>query len=115
MQVACDRRINAARRTDRQETLGGHRLPQFERQVVAGGVHHHLTSLRKLAIEHPCRQRVEHQPLQRALERSRAVGRVETLLGQQADRVLQAIGAVTVPDGQPFPSADDLIRYAFEG
>ena len=36
-------------------------------------------------------------------------------LGDEAEAVLASIGAVTVPDGQPFTSAPDLMAYAFEG
>ncbi len=36
-------------------------------------------------------------------------------LGAQAEAVLGAVGAVTVPDGRPFSSAQDLMAYAFEG
>ena len=36
-------------------------------------------------------------------------------LGAGASAVLAAVGAVTVPDGQPFTSAADLLAYAFEG
>ena len=36
-------------------------------------------------------------------------------LGAEAEGVLQAVAAVTVPDGQPFETSADLVRYAFEG
>ena len=36
-------------------------------------------------------------------------------LGAAAGAVLQAVAAVTVPDGQPFQTAAELMAYAFEG
>lgn len=39
---------------------------------------------------------------------------LRTALGPEADPVLGAVAAVTVPDGQPFASAQDLMAYAFE-
>ncbi len=36
-------------------------------------------------------------------------------LGDRAEAVLSAVGAVTIPDGQPFTSPEDLMAYAFEG
>lgn len=36
-------------------------------------------------------------------------------LGTDAERVLQSVGAVTVPDGQPFQTSAELVHYAFEG
>ncbi|OZC01898.1 RAD55 family ATPase [Rubricoccus marinus] len=35
-------------------------------------------------------------------------------LGQQAEATLQAVAAITVPDGQPFGSAEELWNYAVE-
>ena len=35
-------------------------------------------------------------------------------LGAQADAVLAAVAAVTIPDGQPFSSGQDLMAYAYE-
>lgn len=40
---------------------------------------------------------------------------LRTTLGSGADRVLQAIAAVTVPDGQPFQTSAELVAYAFGG
>lgn len=40
---------------------------------------------------------------------------LQSTLGFEAEAVLGAIGAVTIPDGQPFTSAADLLAYAFEG
>lgn len=36
-------------------------------------------------------------------------------IGADAERVRQAIGAVTIPNGQPFQAAADLLAYAYEG
>jgi len=36
-------------------------------------------------------------------------------LGSEGEKVLAAIGAVTVPDGQPFQTSAELVAYAFEG
>ena len=36
-------------------------------------------------------------------------------LGAEAERVLQSVAAVTVPDGQPFQTSAELVSYAFEG
>ena len=36
-------------------------------------------------------------------------------LWAEAERVLQSVGAVTVPDGQPFQTSAELVNYAFEG
>ncbi|WP_412060875.1 RAD55 family ATPase [Rubrivirga sp. IMCC45206] len=35
-------------------------------------------------------------------------------LGADAERVLQSVAAVTVPDGQPFETSAELLAYAFE-
>ncbi|WP_412069810.1 ATPase domain-containing protein [Rubrivirga sp. IMCC43871] len=35
-------------------------------------------------------------------------------LGTDAERVLQSVAAVTVPDGQPFETSAELLSYAFE-
>ena len=40
---------------------------------------------------------------------------LRTTLGADAERVLQSVGAVTVPDGQPFQTSAELVNYAFEG
>ena len=52
--------------------------------------------------------------------RSRALfGALQThlqgALGQQAEAVRQAIGAVTIADGRPFETAADLTAYAYDG
>lgn len=36
------------------------------------------------------------------------------VLGEQADAVLRAVGAVSVPNGQPFTSPKDLLAYAID-
>ena len=36
-------------------------------------------------------------------------------IGAEAEATLQAISAVTVPDGQPFSTPSDLMAYAFDG
>jgi hypothetical protein len=50
------------------------------------------------------------QPLYASLQASLAQS-----LGSAAAGVLQAVGAVTIPNGQPFLSAQDLLAYAIEG
>ena len=40
---------------------------------------------------------------------------LRSAVGTEADRVLQSVAAVTVPDGQPFQTSADLLAYAFEG
>ncbi|PAP78475.1 hypothetical protein BSZ37_19615, partial [Rubrivirga marina] len=40
---------------------------------------------------------------------------LRSALGPDADRVLQSVAAVTVPDGQPFQTSAELLAYAFEG
>jgi hypothetical protein len=42
-------------------------------------------------------------------------GHLHQVLGERAAQVLAAVGAVTIPNGQPFTSANDLMAYAFEG
>ncbi|HEX8384993.1 MAG TPA: ATPase domain-containing protein [Rubricoccaceae bacterium] len=39
---------------------------------------------------------------------------LRTALGTEAEGVLRAVGAVSVPDGQPFTSTADLLAYAYE-
>ena len=39
---------------------------------------------------------------------------LRSTLGPEAEAVLRAVGAVSVPDGQPFTSTSDLMAYAFE-
>jgi KaiC/GvpD/RAD55 family RecA-like ATPase len=39
---------------------------------------------------------------------------LRSTLGPQAEGVLRAIGAVSVPDGQPFTTAQDVLAYAYE-
>ena len=36
-------------------------------------------------------------------------------LGDAAQSALRAVGAVSIPDGQPFGSADELMQYVFQG
>ena len=40
---------------------------------------------------------------------------LRSAVGSEADRVLQSVAAVTIPDGQPFQASADLLAYAFEG
>jgi len=40
---------------------------------------------------------------------------LRSTLGAPAEPILQGVGAVTIPNGQPFRTAEDLMAYAFEG
>ena len=51
----------------------------FERQAVRAGVDDDRVAFAEVALEHPQRQRIEHPPLNGALERPRAVGRIVAL------------------------------------
>ena len=39
---------------------------------------------------------------------------LRSTLGHEAEAVLRAVGAVSVPDGQPFTNTTDLLAYAYE-
>ena len=45
---------------------------------------------------------------------ARLQGHLRATLGEEAEGVLRAIAAVSVPDGQPFTSTQDLLAYAYE-
>ena len=45
---------------------------------------------------------------------ARLQGHLRATLGEEAEDVLRAIAAVSVPDGQPFTSTQDLLAYAYE-
>src|SRR3954469_16311715 len=51
-------------------------LSFFKLQSIAAAVDHHRVAFEEVALEHPERERIEHQPLNRALERPRAVDRI---------------------------------------
>ncbi len=40
---------------------------------------------------------------------------LRSMLGTAAEPILQGVGAVTIPNGQPFRTAEELMTYAFEG
>lgn len=39
---------------------------------------------------------------------------LRSTLGPEAEGILRAVGAVSVPDGQPFTTTDELLAYAYE-
>ena len=85
-----------------------------ERQLVAARVDDDRVALGELALEHAQRQRVEHPPLDRPLQRPRAIGRIIPFLHEE---VLRRVGQLDLdlPIGQPLHQpaqldVDDLLH-----
>ncbi len=83
-----------------------------ERQLAVLGVDAHDVAVHEVAFEQPERERVLEQPLNRPLERTRAVGRVPAGLGERRLRrvgQLEAETALGEPAAQPLElQPDDL-------
>src|SRR3954471_21178780 len=74
-------------RRSRRRGLGGRGL--VERELAVGNVDVHRVALVEVALEESQRERVLDEPLDRALERARAVGRVPASVGEM---LLRGVG-----------------------
>ncbi|HEX9952348.1 MAG TPA: ATPase domain-containing protein, partial [Rubricoccaceae bacterium] len=86
--------------------------------AVADGLRRGLRPVDRLLVDLPRRRAVVALPGVGA-EAAAALftslqGHLRSTLGPDAEAVLRAVGAVSVPDGQPFTSTADLLAYAFE-
>src|SRR6476659_9832027 len=91
------------------------RAGALEHELVGiGRVDTHCVTVRELALEQSQRERVLDQPLQRALERTRTVGRIPAGVGDDLLRVVgeleldAAIGKARAPQREL--QLDDLIE-----
>ena len=86
--------------------------------AVADGLRRGLRPVDRLLVDLPRRRAVVALPGVGA-EAAAALfaslqSHLRSTLGADAEAVLRAVGAVSVPDGQPFTSTADLMAYAFE-
>ncbi|HEX8297521.1 MAG TPA: ATPase domain-containing protein [Rubricoccaceae bacterium] len=86
--------------------------------AVADGLRRGLRPVDRLLVDLPRRRAVVALPGVGA-EGAAALfaslqAHLRSTLGPEAEAVLRAVGAVSVPDGQPFTSTADLMAYAFD-
>ena len=86
--------------------------------TVTEGLRDALRPQDKLLVDEDRRRAVVLLPASQADAAQALFGRLQThlqrALDDEAAGVLQAVGAVSVPDGQPFSSSRDLMAYAYE-
>ena len=95
------------RRACAESRGGSDRGGLLEHELVVPGVDPHRVALPEVALEQAHRQRVFDQPLQGALERAGAVGRVPARLG---DDLLRLVGQLERQPafGEPVTQAPEL-------
>src|SRR5438105_169799 len=79
----------------------------FEGELAVAGVDQDRVALAEASLEERRRERVLHQPLERPLQRTRAVGRIPPGLGQQLLRRRRQLD-VDPPLRQPSPQPGEL-------